>query len=157
MICYPTPKINIGLNVLRKRPDGYHDIETLFYPVAAFSDELEIVRADGLPEGSPFAAGKPVRDGFSITIEGADWDPQDDLTAKAWRLLAAEYGIGPVRIRMRKGIPVGAGFGIYDRKPKILILLHILFEYAARDELSIRNEYDVALGFIYLALRHSFP
>lgn len=111
MICYPTPKINIGLNVLRKRPDGYHDIETLFYPVAAFSDELEIVRADGLPEGSPFAAGKPVRDGFSITIEGADWDPQDDLTAKAWRLLAAEYGIGPVRIRMRKGIPVGAGLG----------------------------------------------
>lgn len=111
MICYPTPKINIGLNVLRKRPDGYHDIDTLFYPVDAWRDELEIVRADGLPAGSPFAAGQPVREGFSISIESADWDPQGDLTAKAWRLLAAEYGIGPVSIRLRKGIPVGAGLG----------------------------------------------
>ncbi len=95
MICYPTPKINIGLNVLRKRADGYHDLDTLFYPVDCFHDELEIVKADK----------------FSIRIEGADWDPQSDLTAKAWRLLAGECGIGPVSIRVRKGIPVGAGLG----------------------------------------------
>ena len=95
MICYPTPKINIGLNVLRKREDGFHDIDTLFYPVDAFHDELEINRADK----------------FSIEIEGADWDPQSDLSAKAWRLLAQECGIGPVSIRVRKGIPVGAGLG----------------------------------------------
>ena len=95
MISYPTPKINIGLHVLRKREDGFHDIETLFYPVGAFRDELEIVPSDH----------------FSIEIEGADWDPQSDLTAKAWRLLAKERGIGPVAIRVRKGIPVGAGLG----------------------------------------------
>ena len=95
MICYPTPKINIGLNVLRKRADGYHDLDTLFYPVDAFHDELEIVKADK----------------FSIELEGADWDPHSDLTAKAWRLLADECGIGPVSIRVRKGIPVGAGLG----------------------------------------------
>ena len=95
MICYPTPKINIGLNVLRKREDGYHDLDTLFYPVDAFRDELEIEKADK----------------FSIRIDGADWDPQSDLTAKAWRLLAGECGIGPVSIRVRKGIPVGAGLG----------------------------------------------
>ena len=95
MISYPTPKINIGLHVLRKREDGFHDIETLFYPVGAFRDELEIVPSDR----------------FSIEIEGADWDPQSDLTAKAWRLLAEECGIGPVAIRVRKGIPVGAGLG----------------------------------------------
>lgn len=95
MIGYPTPKINIGLNVLRKRADGYHDLDTLFYPVDAFRDELEIVRSEE----------------FSIEIEGADWDPQSDLTAKAWRLLAEERGIGPVAIRLRKGIPVGAGLG----------------------------------------------
>ena len=95
MICYPTPKINIGLNVLRKRADGYHDLDTLFYPVDSFRDELEIVKADK----------------FSIQLEGADWDPQSDLTAKAWRLLAGECGIGPVSIRVRKGIPVGAGLG----------------------------------------------
>lgn len=95
MISYPTPKINIGLHVLRKREDGFHDIETLFYPVGAFRDELEIVPSDH----------------FSIEIEGADWDPQSDLTAKAWRLLAEERGICPVAIRVRKGIPVGAGLG----------------------------------------------
>ncbi|MBR3500689.1 MAG: 4-(cytidine 5'-diphospho)-2-C-methyl-D-erythritol kinase [Bacteroidales bacterium] len=95
MISYPTPKINIGLHVLRKREDGFHDIETLFYPVGAFRDELEIVPSDT----------------FKIEIEGADWDPQSDLTAKAWRLLAEERGIGPVAIRVRKGIPVGAGLG----------------------------------------------
>ena len=44
MISYPTPKINIGLNVLRKRADGYHDLDTLFYPVDAFRDELEMGR-----------------------------------------------------------------------------------------------------------------
>lgn len=95
MISYPTPKINIGLHVLRRREDGFHDIETLFYPVDAFRDELEIVPSDI----------------FKIEIEGADWDPQSDLTAKAWRLLAEERGIGPVAIRVRKGIPVGAGLG----------------------------------------------
>lgn len=95
MISYPTPKINIGLHVLRKREDGFHDIETLFYPVGAFRDELEIVPSDH----------------FSIEIEGADWDPQSDLTAKAWRLLAEERVIGPVAIRVKKGIPVGAGLG----------------------------------------------
>ncbi|MCR4910165.1 MAG: 4-(cytidine 5'-diphospho)-2-C-methyl-D-erythritol kinase [Bacteroidales bacterium] len=95
MISYPTPKINIGLHVLRKREDGFHDIETLFYPVGEFRDELEIVPSDI----------------FKIEIEGADWDPQSDLTAKAWRLLAEERGIGPVAIRVRKGIPVGAGLG----------------------------------------------
>lgn len=95
MISYPTPKINIGLHILRRREDGFHDIETLFYPVDAFHDELEIVPSSK----------------FSIDIQGADWDAQSDLTAKAWRLLAAECGIGPVAIRVRKGIPVGAGLG----------------------------------------------
>lgn len=95
MICYPTPKINIGLNVLRKRPDGYHDIETLFYPVDCFHDELSIVKSKS----------------FSINIEGAYWNPMSDITAKAWQLMADEYGIGPVAIRMIKHIPVGAGLG----------------------------------------------
>lgn len=95
MIALAYPKINIGLNVLRKREDGYHDLETLFYPVDAWKDELEITRSDA----------------FQISVEGADWNPLDDLTAKAWRLLRDEYGIGPVSIRVKKGIPVGAGLG----------------------------------------------
>ena len=97
MIAVAYPKINIGLCVLRKREDGYHDLDTLFYPLTGckWNDVLEINKAEA----------------FSIAIEGADWDPLDDLTAKAWRLLRDEYGIGPVSIRIRKGIPVGAGLG----------------------------------------------
>lgn len=93
MIVYP--KINLGLKVLRKRPDGYHDLETLFVPCTAFHDELHIVEA-----------GK-----FSIDIDRCDWNPASDLTAAAYRLLADEFGIPPVHIELRKGIPVGAGLG----------------------------------------------
>ena len=89
------PKINIGLKVLRKRPDGYHDLETLFYPCKAYCDELEIERTDA----------------FSISIDHCDWDPQKDLTVKAYALLAEEFALPPVSIRLQKGIPVGAGLG----------------------------------------------
>lgn len=89
------PKINIGLKVLRKRPDGYHDLETLFYPCGAFSDDLEIERSET----------------FSIDIDSCDWDPLKDLTVKAYELLAEEFGLPPVSIRLHKGIPVGAGLG----------------------------------------------
>ena len=92
-------KVNIGLNVLRKRPDGYHDLETLFVPYWGLGDTLEIEPADEL----------------SITIEregGVDWDPMQDLTVRAWRLLKADFpGLAPVSIRLQKGAPVGAGLG----------------------------------------------
>lgn len=93
MIVYP--KINLGLKVLRKRSDGYHDLETLFVPCTAFHDELHIVEAGE----------------FSIDIDCCDWDPASDLTAAAYRLLADEFGIPPVHIELHKGIPVGAGLG----------------------------------------------
>lgn len=88
-------KINIGLNVLRKRPDGYHDLETLFVPYHGFSDQLEIVEAGE----------------FSVDISGCSWDPFSDLTVKAYELLKADYHLPPVSIRLVKGAPVGAGLG----------------------------------------------
>lgn len=92
-------KVNIGLNVLRKRPDGYHDLETLFVPYWGFGDELTVEAAEAL----------------SIEIEregGVDWDPMDDLTVRAWRLLKADFPqLPPVHIRLVKGAPVGAGLG----------------------------------------------
>lgn len=97
MTLHPTPKINIGLNVLGKRADGYHDLETLFYPYRGISDTLTI-------ETSP-------SDGLEISIGDAAWNPQDDLCAKAWRLLHGRYGIPGVRISLEKHIPVGAGLG----------------------------------------------
>lgn len=101
MICHPNPKINLGLNILGKRPDGYHDLETLFVPYFGMKDELEVVAADG---------GKGHLD-ISIEGTGVDWDPQKDLCAKAYRLLADEFGLGACRIRLVKNIPVGAGLG----------------------------------------------
>ncbi|MBP5566671.1 MAG: 4-(cytidine 5'-diphospho)-2-C-methyl-D-erythritol kinase [Bacteroidales bacterium] len=98
MTVYPNVKLNLGLRVLGKRPDGYHDLETLFIPYDGFRDELEIVPA---PE-------------FSIEIGGPcyrGWDPAEDLTARAWRLLRDECGIAPVRISLTKNSPVGAGLG----------------------------------------------
>lgn len=101
MITYPTPKINIGLNVLRRRADGYHDIDTLFYPVDAYHDTLEILPAEEFSIDVRLAEGDlPV-----------DWDPQNDLCAKAYRLMQERYGIAPVSIRLLKAIPVGAGLG----------------------------------------------
>lgn len=101
MITYPSPKINIGLNVLRRRPDGYHDIDTLFYPVDAYRDTLEVVPSEEFSIDVRLAEGElPV-----------DWDPQSDLCAKAYRLMHTKYGIPPVSIRLLKAIPVGAGLG----------------------------------------------
>lgn len=88
-------KINLGLNVLRKRPDGYHDLETLFVPYDGFGDELEIEEAPAM----------------SVDISPCDWDPLKDLTVRAWGLLAEDFDIPPVRISLRKGAPVGAGLG----------------------------------------------
>lgn len=95
MLCRPTPKINLGLHVIRRREDGYHDLETLFVPWRGMSDVLEIEQADRL----------------SVNIEGCTWDPMKDLTVRAWELLREEFGVPPVAIRMKKGIPVGAGLG----------------------------------------------
>lgn len=96
MISFPNCKINLGLHVVGKRPDGYHDLETLFLPVMELCDELEIV------EG-PLAMHQ---DGITL-----DNTPEDNLCMKAWRLLHDEFGIPSVTIRLKKGIPFGAGLG----------------------------------------------
>ena len=96
MITYPNCKINLGLHVVGKRPDGYHDLETIFLPVHTLRDELEII------EG-PLSMQQ---DG--ITLDNA---PEDNLCMKAWRLLHEEFNIPTVSIRLKKGIPFGAGLG----------------------------------------------
>ena len=96
MISFPNCKINLGLHVVGKRPDGYHDLETLFMPVDELRDELEIV------EG-PLSM---VQDGIVL-----DNVPDDNLCMKAWRLLHEEFGIPAASIRLKKNIPFGAGLG----------------------------------------------
>lgn len=96
MKSFPDVKINLGLNVLRKRPDGFHDLETLFVPYYGFSDILEI---------------DPVSGEASIEIEGGNWDPHTDLTWKAYQLLKEDFDLPPVHISLVKRSPVGAGLG----------------------------------------------
>lgn len=95
VLLFPPAKINLGLNVTGRREDGFHDIETLFYPVYSLHDILTIEKSDN----------------FDIGIDGATWDLQKDLCARAFRLMQEKYGIGNVRIRLKKQIPTGAGLG----------------------------------------------
>lgn len=122
MITYPNVKLNLGLNVLRRRPDGFHDLETVFLSYPDIHDVLEIVTGEdysrtlmGLQEryGSLAQAISP--DGkLMISIAraaGVDWDPLQDLTAKAYFLLAQDYALPPMKIFLEKLSPVGAGLG----------------------------------------------
>ena len=124
MITNPNVKINLGLNVLRKREDGFHDLETLFVPYMGISDTLEIVVGDDYSRTSAAIFGKYAPDmiaqGISedgklmITIarkEGVDWDPLKDLTAKAYNILAEDFEMPAVKIFLEKTSPVGAGLG----------------------------------------------
>lgn len=106
MILLPPAKINIGLYVTAVRPDGFHDIETLFHTVP-LHDVLEIIPATAqsrLPEAAP---------GCRFGVEGLvpDGDPADNLCVKAWRLLAADYPLPPVEMLLLKNLPAGAGLG----------------------------------------------
>ena len=124
MITKPNVKINLGLNVLRKREDGFHDLETLFVPYFDITDTLEIVVGDDYSRTSAAIFGKYAPDMISqgisedgklmITIarkEGVDWDPLKDLTAKAYFMLAEDFTMPPVKIFLEKTSPVGAGLG----------------------------------------------
>lgn len=122
MITFPNVKINLGLHVLRKRADGYHELETLFVPYQGYSDCLEIITGEdysrtlgGLRERYSELAQAISPDGkLMISIarkEGVDWDPLKDLTARAYALLAADYALPPMKIFLEKRSPVGAGLG----------------------------------------------
>ena len=124
MIAYPNVKLNVGLLVLRRRPDGYHDLDTLFIPFNGFHDTLEIITGDDYSRTSAHLqatyAGAQLAQGITpdgklmVTLarkEGVDWDPLKDLTAKAYGLLAEQYKLPPMKIFLEKNSPVGAGLG----------------------------------------------
>ena len=95
---FPNCKINIGLRIVRKREDGYHDLETIFYPVYGLHDELQVEKAE------EFAF---VQDGLIV-----DCLPTDNLIYKVYRRMCERYPqIGNVKITFKKNIPFGAGLG----------------------------------------------
>jgi 4-diphosphocytidyl-2-C-methyl-D-erythritol kinase len=109
VVLFPFCKINLGLNIVSSRPDGYHNLETCFYPIP-FTDILEAVHA---PEFEFKTTG--------IRIEG---EPEDNLCVKAYRLLAADYPIPPIYLHLHKAIPAGAGLagGSSDAAHTLLLL-----------------------------------
>ena len=108
MILYPNCKINLGLRVIRKRPDGYHDLETVFVPIYGLHDELEVVINDEM------SAATPLNDGLIFRQEGiaVDCPAEDNLIVKCYHLFKAKYPqIEAVAVRFKKNIPFGAGLG----------------------------------------------
>ena len=113
MILYPNCKINIGLRVIRKREDGYHDLETIFVPIYGLHDELEVNCIDGMSATASLNDDATLND-VVFQQEGiaVDCRPEDNLILKCYRMMAAKYPqIAPVSIRFRKNIPFGAGLG----------------------------------------------
>jgi 4-diphosphocytidyl-2-C-methyl-D-erythritol kinase len=104
MVIFPNCKINLGLHIIRKRTDGFHNLETVFYPLQ-LKDALEIIRADqtigSIPEISFTASGLP--------IEG---ESSNNLCIKAYHLLKKDFpGLLKFKMHLHKVIPMGAGLG----------------------------------------------
>lgn len=103
MITFPCAKINLGLNIVSKRPDGYHNLETVFYPIP-LTDALEIKYMDEkFPSESPCD--------LKITGNDVDCNEEDNLVIKAYQLLAADFQLPRVHAHLVKRIPKQAGLG----------------------------------------------
>ncbi len=97
MLKFPNAKINIGLNIIKKRADGYHDLETVFYPIN-LADILEFVESQG---------------NIKFTCSGININTEDhnNLVLKAYYLLKEKYDLPQLNIHLHKIIPTGAGLG----------------------------------------------
>lgn len=98
MVLFPNAKINIGLNILRKRSDGYHELETIFYPI-------------GLKDGLEFIENKQNKINFTSSGIPLNIGPEENIVVKAYRLLAADHSLPGLDIHLHKVIPSGAGLG----------------------------------------------
>jgi 4-diphosphocytidyl-2-C-methyl-D-erythritol kinase len=96
MIVFPNAKINIGINITSRRSDGYHNIETVFYPVKIF-DALEALPGDELM--------------FNASGLGIPGKTDDNLCIKAYHLIKKDHQLPPLNIHLHKHIPIGAGLG----------------------------------------------
>jgi 4-diphosphocytidyl-2-C-methyl-D-erythritol kinase len=95
MIVFPNAKINLGLNIIRKRQDGYHELETCFYPIS-WRDVLEVI---------PSHKQSMTVTGINVPGDGPN------IVEKAYNLLNKDFGLPAVSIHLHKAIPIGAGLG----------------------------------------------
>ncbi len=127
MLSFPNIKINLGLNIIEKRPDGFHNLMSVFYPVKSVFDVLEVVKdEENQPTGELYNAVTHSGKGFlpaeinytqygkiKLAITGLDipGDASDNLLVKAYNLIDADYSLAPVKVHLHKVIPTGAGLG----------------------------------------------
>lgn len=132
MFCSPNFKINIGLFITKKRKDGFHDIETIFYPVYNQTDKIEMTASD---------------DGVSLVVKNKIFtcSIENNLCVKAFRLLEKDFHLPGVQINLTKNIPVGAGLGggSADAAFSLKLLNEIFQLNLSNDKL---KEYAVLLG-----------
>ena len=95
MIVYPNAKVNLGLNVLKKRDDGYHEISSVFYPAKDLYDVLEIIPSNE----------------FRFTSSGLQIPGKSNICVSAFKLLKNDFSISNVKIHLHKQIPIGGGLG----------------------------------------------
>jgi 4-diphosphocytidyl-2-C-methyl-D-erythritol kinase len=104
MVVFPNAKINLGLNIIRKRADGYHDLETTFYPIG-IRDALEILPIDDPNEDTT---------GVTLISTGipVDGEAEKNICTKAWHLIRKDFPhLPPIHLHLHKAIPTGAGLG----------------------------------------------
>jgi 4-diphosphocytidyl-2-C-methyl-D-erythritol kinase len=130
MIVFPNAKINIGLHITNKRPDGYHDLETVFYPVM-IRDVLEVVEARELSFTSS-----------GLNIPGT---VESNICLKAYKLLSEIRKLPPVSIHLHKNIPIGAGLGGGSADASFFIRL-MNDKFALELDISQMEEYAAKLG-----------
>lgn len=120
MLVFPNAKINLGLNVVNRREDGFHNIETVFYPVA-LTDILEVLPAKSFLFRST-----------GIPVQG---EVADNLAVKAWYLLLSLFNMPPIKVHLHKVIPTGAGLGGGSADGAFMLqLLNRMFDLELSDE-----------------------
>ncbi|MBN2762764.1 MAG: 4-(cytidine 5'-diphospho)-2-C-methyl-D-erythritol kinase [Bacteroidales bacterium] len=101
MLLFPNAKINLGLSITEKRPDGFHNLLTVFYPIG-LCDMLEFIEDPKVQKG---------RINLNITGIKVDGDPMENLCAKAYNLLQSDFNLPGLSVHLHKIIPIGAGLG----------------------------------------------
>lgn len=134
MITFPNIKINLGLSITEKRPDNYHNLETVFYPVN-LEDALEVRTLEGSPQ-------KITLHQYGLEIAG---NPADNLVAKAYSLMDKSFHLPPVEVHLYKHIPSGAGLGGGSSDAAFMLkLLNSHFQLGLSEEQL--EEYAATLG-----------
>lgn len=132
MISFPNAKINIGLNIVEKRSDGFHNIESVFYPVG-LCDALEVVESIAQTERIIFTSS-------GLEIPG---NPSDNLCCRAFHLISKDYNLPNLKVHLHKHIPIGAGLGggsadaaffirLVNDKFQLNMPLHEMHDYASQ-------------------------